>query len=344
MRGVTTWAGLVHAIRCDPEADAPRLAAAMWLRERGDDRGAYVERALVEPGFSDAEREEAWSARVRALAPNNRWRFTRGFLEELHFKMGEGVKLDAACALEPITRIVLRDATAESIRAAIESAALSELRLLGLVFSDAGELLASPKLAKLEEVFAMTYSPPDVRALAHGAIRPRIFELNAEAGLDVAATEELVDGGFFARIGALRAIEVDDEHLEALARAPLADLRELELSSSRISESGIDALGERLDQLDVLVLTDVSAPELVVSHMPSGKLRRLETYGFSSENLGELVMSPAFRGVEELVVHGPFETKALIDSPHRGKLRKVCLPHPKGLVLDGVEIVDSQPL
>ena len=344
---MTTWDSLVHQIRCAPDEDAPRLDAADWLQKRGDARGEYIARAVRKQAAvaRDAEREKQWAQHVAALARNNSFEFTRGFIEELHFEEDEAANLGACCKLEPITRVVLRDTTPGALRAVADSPELGELRSLSVVRPEdsCAKLLVSRRLAKHDEVYVDEYAPDVIGALVGGAVRPRVFSYNGDIDEDPDVLGALVDGGFFARIEKLELVAMNDELVEVLARAPLAALRRLELSSGHISTAALEALGARLDRLEELVLNDTplgrDTAKVAISNMSSGNLRRLECFGNADEGIVALVKSPAFRNVEELSIHGEFETKALTSSRHRQRLRKVTLTRPEGLALEGVEIV-----
>src|SRR5262249_40322717 len=99
----------VQAIRLQPDADAPRLAYAAWLQERGDPRGDFIEaqvrwhqarQTLDVPGMKhhiarvwalERQHRAAWVGPLEALGLHNA-EFRRGFVELGYIQSAQLIK------------------------------------------------------------------------------------------------------------------------------------------------------------------------------------------------------------------------------------------------------------
>jgi hypothetical protein len=184
--------------------------------------------------------------------------------------------------------------------------------------------------------------------MARGAARPR----SLRAQLDTGAARLLVDSSALERIAELSLVNATDETVVALAGAPLAELRSLSFWQSGLGARAFEALGARLDRIERLSFTaapfDPAIVPVLMRHLTSGALRRLDLAGFTCDALADLVASPVIAGVEELdLTYGPFSSRvadALMRSPHRGRLRRMWIvggEGTKGFRLDGVDIEEE---
>lgn len=339
-----TWAELVQAIRRAPDEDAPRLIAADWLMERRDPRGEYIALA-VHRGALDAyaEQEAEWAQRLVKLGANNRLTFVHGFVEELHLDETKVANLPACWEVEPIRDVVLRYGKPKAIRALVHREELAQLRMLSLVDCKcSAELLRSPHLATLDEVQVYNHDEDIAGALAAGRIRPKRTEYNVDA-IDREGLETLVASDYFARIEELHLARANDDVLATLCAKPMPHLRRLDISGD-VGEDGFAALGHHLDQLAELRIEgpfDDAIAEIVISHVKSGRLRRLACTRPYETGITALVRSSAMRSVEHLTTSSSsLDVDVLKRSKHRGALRTVAINHvPPGFELDHVEIV-----
>ena len=361
----------MRAIREDPGADAPRLACAADLSERGDSRGEYITlacRHAAAGGYGvstdETERlrlqlrafephEEAWAKPLYKLGAigigTDRLSFLRGFIDSAKVRGRATANVPAACRLEPIVRLVLEDAGRRRLAALADAPEIALLRHVFIGGSSDGteKLLVSPHLANLHEIrVSRPWSPAILDALARGPVRPRIVE---HLPVALAELERLVAAGFYARTEDYFQADATDATILALVRGPLASLRRLAFYRCDLSVRAFEALAPILDQLETLSLAhtplDPDIAAVLIAHMRGGNLRSLKVEGSGgTAGLDAFVGSPAFRGVEELdLMWGPCNPEALERSPYRGNLRKVSVGwgvRKTYLELPGVEVCD----
>ena len=340
---MTTWAELVQAIRVAPDDDAPRLAAADWLIERGDLRGPYI--ALATRGEAldaYAAQEAEWAQGLVKLGANNRPTFARGFVEEVHLDATKIENLSACWELEPIRDVVLRYGEPNAIRALVHRRELAQLRMLSLIDCRcSAELLRSPHLANLAEILVYNHDEDIAGALAAGCIRPKRTEHNADA-IDRDGLDALVAVDYFARIEELHLAGADDEVIATLCSKPLPRLRRLDISGE-VGEAGFTSLGRHLDQLEDLRVDGPfsdSIADVVIAHLKSGRLRRISCTRPYETGITAFVQSRAMRSVEHLTTSASLDVDALKRSKHRTALRTLVINRvPPGFALDHVEIV-----
>jgi hypothetical protein len=238
---------------------------------------------------------------------------------------------------------VLRYGEQRVIRPLVEREQLAQLRMLSLIeCKGSSELLKSPHLANLDDVLVYNHDEDIARALADGRIRPKQTEYNADS-IDHDGLETLVDADYFCRIEELHLAAVDDDAIQTLCSRPMRHLRSLEMSGS-FGERGLAALGARLEQLESLRIDgrfDEAIAEVMIAHMTSGRLRRLECTRPFETGMAAFVRSSAMRGVERLTTSAlSLDVEVLERSKHRTALRTLVIERvPAGFVLDGVEIV-----
>jgi len=166
----------LYAINEAPEDDAPRLAYAEWLTKRGDDRGELItvqctlargkasgldRRAMAELRARERKLLRAppreWMAPVERIASG--WTFMRGFIEDVHadsrlFLPDAG----ALFAVEPVTRLRLRDVTRTAAEALANAPWVPRIRRLRIRGSAGdrglGVLVSAPNLAHLDDLNA----------------------------------------------------------------------------------------------------------------------------------------------------------------------------------------------
>jgi uncharacterized protein (TIGR02996 family) len=357
-----TWEEHVRRIRADPDSDAPRLVCADWLLERGDPRGEFIAvdcRLAVTPRGSSEwtalhERRKAlldeakWLAPLHALGAQ-KTELTRGFVESAQLVGRAAASLSAACGLEPIVDVTLTSIgprNAATIARAAELRDVRSLTLDGRHLQGIDPLLASPLLGNVRALsIGGNVTGALGAAVASGAARPE--HLTAE--IDSVGAGPLAASAVLSRLRRLDLRRATDGTMVALASAPLADLRVLGFWESRLTAATFEALGARLDRLEELEMTaapfDAEIAPVMIRHMTSGSLRRLELAGFSSDAVADLVASPVIAGVEDLELsYGVFTRRvadALRGSAHRSKLRTLFIPDgeaSRGFALEGVVV------
>ena len=344
---MTTWAELVQAIVREPDDDAPRLVAADWLMERGDPRGEYIALAVRGDALDGyAERETEWAQRLVQLGANNRPTFRRGFIEDVHLDDTKIANLSACWELEPIRDVVLRHGKREAIRALVDREELAQLRTLALTdCNGSAELLRSPHLTNLDEVHVYNHDEDIAGALAASHIRPKRTEHNADA-IDLDGLETLVAAEYFARIEELHLAAANDDVIVTLCSKRMPHLRSLAISGS-VSADAFEVLGPHLDQLEDLRIEgpfDDEIAEVLITHVKSGRLRRLACTRPYETGIVGLVQSPAMRSVEHLTTSSSsLDVDVLKRSKHRTALRTLVINRvPPGFALDDVEIVTDE--
>jgi uncharacterized protein (TIGR02996 family) len=348
--GAVAWEELVHAIRLDPESDAPRLVCADWLQDRGDPRGEYIALACRlaqlprgSPQWIDAmvrrseiAREAEWARPCANLGA--KWTmFHRGFLERVVLEGRHAASLPALCRLEPIVDVVLVSSGPRWFAAVAEMPELAQLRSLeitGQHLAGCETLLASPAIARVR----VLRGPKILR----GALPHRPWD-GVDRGIADALRrhDELED---------LYLLHADDAAIHALIARPFARLRRLTLRECAVTARAFEALGARLDRLEHLGFNRTPlTPEIaavLVNAMRGGKLRSLQLDCGETDGLNAFIASPAFRGVEQLNLEDfvAFDPRALERSPYRGQLRKLTYGWGKRndirLDLPGVELVN----
>jgi uncharacterized protein (TIGR02996 family) len=230
---VTTWPELVAAIRLDPEDEAPRRAAAAWLKKQGDPRATFILKGRASP-----EQLASWRAPIEALGAQSRVRdttlgFDRGFVIGITLVGRSGANFAAICALEPIVSLTV---VSSGARVFAELAALPELaqvRSLCITgnHTDGHEaLVASPHLTGL-------------RALEH--------PFNTLAKVDALAPEARERGrtnlarayAASASAGTLYLSRCDDDMVARVAAYPLTGLRALALRECNVGAPAYAARG-----------------------------------------------------------------------------------------------------
>jgi uncharacterized protein (TIGR02996 family) len=245
--------GFLHAVREDPDDDAPRLVYADWLEERGDPRGEFIRAdcALARLPAGDprrpaleerrrlllAEHHDAWLGPLRGLAYG--WSFRRGFVEEVTVDTRQLPKHADALFAAPLRLVRLLHAGGV-IQEVAECRHLRRLRALHLTDNNLGNrglstLLASPHLGGLATLRLGNNGLTDTGAalLANAANLAGLESLNLSRNA------------------------IGDAGAEALARSPnLAGLTSLHLGSNLVRDAGAHALAaapelRRLTSLDL---------------------------------------------------------------------------------------------
>ncbi len=364
---MTTLEDQIRAIRCDPDADAPRLGCADWLISRGDARGEFIalDCRLARVARENPEREslvqfrnsftlETWRAPLLAHGAQGEKRdavlqFERGFIERVTLAGRSTARFAELCRLEPILDLTLASPGPRNYAAIAEMPELAQVRTLaidGKYMEGSATLLASPLLRNLRHLrLPFLIEMNAIEALISSGNRPYV-----SGGVTGAALALLMKAGLYEiDIGrTLYLTHADEDLVLEIAKRPLTELRDLQLRESRVTERTFAALGARLDQLErlALELTPFSREMAIemIRHMPSGNLRYLQHSGEGgSEGLDMFIASPAFRNVVELDLrYGPFNEVELERSPYRGKLRKLSVGWGKPWYgmrsLPGVEI------
>ncbi len=253
----------MRAIRAAPDDDGPRLVYADWLEENGGPaRAEFIRvqcaraRLPADDPRADGLREraqtllmnnwEAWVGPLRRVVgrtagitgetwvlggyhPDGRWRFRRGFVEEL--SLTSDVLLDHAnelFAIAPLRRLNLW-------RAGPQVPALARLPYLAgveaLEFSDPWD-----NLVRADGMAALAASPYLARLASLNLSRNDIADAGAAA---------LADAPWLAGVRALNLVEngLSDAGAEALAASPrVSGLHALELGRNWITDRGLRAL------------------------------------------------------------------------------------------------------
>src|SRR5258708_7528024 len=181
---------VVGALRAQPEDDAPRLAYAAWLRDRGDPRGDFIDAqvrwhqarlawdyaAMVQHAAREREllrqHEAAWLAPLAALGLHNA-EFRRGFVEAAGIVAAKFFKHgDKLFELAPLLHdLGFYQEKAELLPILCEFPALSRLDAVtfmdcGITTTALGTLASSPYAANLRSLSLQQsrLSGPDITA------------------------------------------------------------------------------------------------------------------------------------------------------------------------------------
>nr|MBA3538745.1 hypothetical protein [Deltaproteobacteria bacterium] len=299
--GSQDWADLVREIRTDPGSEEPRLIAADYLIERNDPRGEYiVVKSRLDAGvpsskylavyerYRELAHEADWSKPLGALGAQPLsgfgFSFRHGFVEEVRFVDHTIANLAAACRLEPITGLVVegRAALHPDIPLIPELGEIVDL----LIDASCARLLASPFLGGVRSFAIKGLFTPDLAAmLADSVVRPHRFA----HGFGLETARVLVESNALDQLREVVERGETDEDLELIARSPLAHLRLLELTEARVTVRSFEALGPRLDQLEVFRFDghiDRELATVLVKHMPSGRLRELRLASTTDDERG----------------------------------------------------------
>ncbi|PCC75030.1 repeat-companion domain-containing protein [Nannocystis exedens] len=327
-----------------PRDDAPRLAFADWLTQRGDPRGEFIRlqcaSASATPSAAqdpwqraDAllrRHEAAWVGELRELlgaagqANYRPYTFHRGFVEELHVPADVfAAAADRLLALAPLLRSVcfmrpprggaFDGALARAVASRPELAVLRRLRLCHLELGDEActGLLRSPHL----------HAPLELD-LANNALGPA--SVAALLAAPFTAGHEAID---------LWKNDIGDEGAALIAASAPPRLRRLRLTYNRIGPRGAIALASspRLGALEALDLAydpigDDGVCALVGSETLTA-LRGLQLYavGLSFAGVSRLAAEPLLARIEDLNLGGN-------ELGDRGLALLAASPHTRGLV------------
>jgi uncharacterized protein (TIGR02996 family) len=349
----------VRRIRAAPDDDGPRLAYALWLRQRGDPRGEYIEadclRARRDLARSDndaraldetvprllRQHERTWTAELRdlvgAAGQENYYpaTFRRGFVEGLRVpadvlaaradRLFEAAPLLRELDIGRPKRGVLDRALALAVAARPELALIKRLRLFGLDLEDDAfvPLAGSPHLGALREI-----------------------DLGANR-LGPASVEALLGARFAANLVHLLFWEncLGDQGAERIAAAAPPRTLSIHLGKNGVGARGALALASspRLSLLESLDLRhDPIGDDAVVALVGSSSLKRLEELDLYEVGLGvggmeRLAALPGLGRIENLAIGGN-------DFADEGVWALACSPHTRALThlgLDGARLGDD---
>lgn len=258
----------MRAIQAAPEPDGPRLVAADWLSERGDPRGEHVAlqvelartRAAPAPRLvarlaaieTAPWREPLAALGARADADGGELELVRGFVDRAFLADRDIANVAPLLRREPITRLDVTGSTEHAATLAARAPELGRLRELylhGRYSPGHGALLRSPYLAELDTLYADELLEAQLAVLAESVLRPRVLHLSPRP----AVARTLAASRLFERVEELQCgVMFDDDALVEIAHAPLAALRRLVIGGSQLGPRGLQALGPRLAQLEVL--------------------------------------------------------------------------------------------
>jgi uncharacterized protein (TIGR02996 family) len=271
----------LQAVLSDPDDDAPRLAYADWLEERGDPRGEFIRvqctlanLARGDPKRTDlvarervllGEHETEWVGPLRQWA--KQWEFRRGFVDAVLLPAETFLAhADALFRIGPIRRAAfLQSPRVQHATLPIGGPAIVRLA-------------ACPYLARLSAVdFYCHIGPAGMATLAASSLPLRLTWLGLSGGC------------------------IGDEGVRSLAASPhFARLTILDLSSNHIGSDGVGALvhSPHITKLVSLTLNynavgDEGAEALAVSpNMGSLATLRLLCCGVSTAGARALADSP----------------------------------------------------
>jgi len=276
----------LQAILDEPLDDAPRLAAAEALLRAGDPRGelVMVQCRLTSQGLDGAKRATL-RRRERELlaAQESEWkgaaiglpsvRLRRGFVDEVQ-SSASALAPNAArlFATEPVTRLTLTSARAETLASLAEAGAFARVLQLTVrgPIGDEGARVLSEALAKRQvPLVSLNVGGNELGSTGAQALG-RVLEGCQKLTL---TSNSLGDEGAIAlakekKLGKLRALyltnnELSDEALEALARSScLSSLARLGVAGNDdVSPEGLRALAKskKLKALRWLEYTDQDA-------------------------------------------------------------------------------------
>jgi uncharacterized protein (TIGR02996 family) len=356
----------LEAIQAQPKDDAPRLAYAAWLRERGDPRGDFIEAqvrwdqahqaldvaATKQHGARqwqlERQHKAAWVAPLEALGLYNA-EFRRGLVESAgitaakFFKNGEKI-----FALAPLLHeICFYQEKADWLLTLAASPLLGRLDALS-IFSCAapatalGELAASPNAANLRsfELRESRVVGPVASACVQLLDLPQLTHFKFSGN-------GLCPRGLKQR---LPPTPIGDEVAAALAQSPnLARLRVLTVSFSKaVTDATVTALAaspylacsEGLD-LRQTAITDAAAQTLAAAPR-SACLTRLSMMltGVGNAGLEALIESPHLGTLRDLTVGARVTdpgARALAAAPASSRLRRLDLSYNRQLGVAGAE-------
>lgn len=273
---------LYEAVLARPADDAPRLVLADALTEAGDPRGELivVECMLAHRGLPPSERAQLrrraaalrselgarWADKVAGLG---HWQMRRGFVDEVAASARDLLARRDVFATEPITRLMINDASAEDVTALAGTGVLSRvvrLTIRGYIGDDGARALAAALGARTAPLAALNVGSNDIgrdgaRALAAalGGCRSLVLTGNpiGDEGLDAIAAAKGT-----ASLETLFAAEteVGDHALRALARSShVGSLVRLGIArNDDVTEDGLRALArsKKLKKLRWLEYTD----------------------------------------------------------------------------------------
>ena len=269
-----TAADHLAAIAADPEADAPRLAYAGWLEQRGDaERGEFVRlcvrssglpswgpaRALAHRRAAELERKhcKAWLAELPALA-GGRWSMERGVYDAAGFDSFTAFDKSRAALPSSLRMLVFHNLRSPvRLFACPDLAKTRGLRLAGCNLSPEGAVLLArcPHLAQLErlELSAGSLNEESLRALAEAPWLEQLRTLSIRGeyhGRPSASPSALPLLFCSPRLAGLRRLELVRTGMgEAgaamlFAEGPFRDLETLEIRNEGIGPAGLAPLAQ----------------------------------------------------------------------------------------------------
>jgi uncharacterized protein (TIGR02996 family) len=353
------WNILLGAIREQPDDDLARLACADWLEEQGDVAHARFIRAQLEQASQPvcsthggelavesealaAEHERGWLGEWSDRLV--RWSFRRGFLDSVTLEpevfLAHGEDLFAR---HPVREV--RFVTGEGLPCGPEVA---------------DELVTAPWFRHVRDLNVSgsepSAGPAWCRALARAGHVQQLEKLNVSSGWkpegtfnDLGALTALCEAGHLA---GLRKLDLSapmaqdalgDEALEPLLHAPFTrNLRLLGLAGLQLSDHGARTLARSrslagLEELDLGWCEQLSREALQALNM-ARSLRNLKELTLGGDiDLSALARSPLLANLERLDIctramlfprdFGNSGWRALGQSPHVGKLRRMSLLH-----------------
>jgi uncharacterized protein (TIGR02996 family) len=349
----------VRRARAAPDDDEPRLAYALWLRQRGDPRGDFIEascllaRRDLEPTSDEAraldetvrrlmsQHEREWTAELRELLGDTRQEnfrpatFRRGFVERLWVPPDVlATQADRLFAAAPL----LRELEIGRPRRGVFD------RMLGIAVA------LRPELAGIEQVrlFSLDLEDDAFVPLAGSPHLGALQEIDLGANrLGPASVDALLGSRFAANLTSLELWHNDlgDQGAERIAAAAPPKIRSIRLAKNGVGARGALSLASspRLSLLESLELTENPVGDDAVVALigsPSlGVLRTLDLYEVSlcPGGMQSLAALPGLARVERLALGGnSFADEGLWSlacSPHTG-----ALTH---LELDGAGLSDD---
>jgi uncharacterized protein (TIGR02996 family) len=332
---------LLRAALDDPEDDAPRLVLADWLDEHGQPERAEfirVQCSLARLAAGEPRRPDLLRREADLLAVHERdwlgdlydrvvrWRFRRGFVEEVEVEPGrffaEGAGLFERAPVRHVRFCadggrLPDDSTLRTLAASPLLARLRGVKIPrlddGLTAHGVRALAASPHAASLRALALPNF--PGLTDLGLDGLGPEGARVLAEAPHLGGVTSLELAGN---RIG--------DEGVRFLAASPhLTRLAELNLSCNDLTDEAVHALagspnGAALNSLDLSINNDLGpvATRLLCESPHLGRLTRL-ALEYTTAHLGLLAGSGLLSRLTSLRV-GAGDVRALAASPRAAGL------------------------
>ena len=307
-------AGFLNAVVRSPDADGPRLAYADWLDERDDPRGQFIRLQCLLAQLPEGERPahllqlqdelltqhgENWA--VGVLKSSLAHRFHRGFVETLVLtpsQLRDSAEIMAAKHPVRCVRLML-DQQAGGL-AALSDPNLALFCELELTAGYLGDGLAAPlaarddlRLSRLDLSFnSLTDQGLSILARAGWLRSLQTLSLAANAGIGSIGLRRFLDAE---NLTSLTRLDLSEIGLQASSLQVVLDsnagqkLERIDLGGNRLSDAGLQALGES---------------EVMLRILTARPILNIRGNGIRADGIAALADSPLAELIEDLDLSG----------------------------------------